>query len=130
MVYGVIDVRARQLTYAAAGHPGPILVPANGEPVMHSSTGMPIGMLPDVEFKEQTLNLVPGDRLFLYTDGVTEALNSNDEEFGKTRLLEALEDGREVSLRETIRGIVTRVRKWQGGRDGLDDLSLLGTEIS
>ena len=129
MVYGVIDVRTRQLTYTAAGHPGPILVPANGEPTLHSSTGLPIGMLPGVEFGERTITLVPGDRLFLYTDGVTEALDDNEEEFGKTRLLEALGDGRESSLRQTIQDVVARVRKWQGGSGGLDDLSLLGTEV-
>lgn len=130
MVYGVIDVRARQLTYTAAGHPGPILIPARGELKLQSSTGLPVGMLPGVDYREQTVNLVPGDRLFLYTDGVTEALDDNDEEFGKERLLEALEDGRGSTLRETARDIVNRVHKWQGGGVGFDDLSLLGTEIS
>ena len=130
MVYGVIDVRARQLTYTAAGHPGPILIPAKGEVKMQNSTGLPVGMLPGVNFREQTVNLVPGDRLFLYTDGVTEALDDNDEEFGKQRLLEALEDGRKSSLRKTARDIVRRVHEWQGGGVGFDDLSLLGAEIS
>jgi sigma-B regulation protein RsbU (phosphoserine phosphatase) len=130
MVYGVIDVRARQFTYAAAGHPGPILVPASGKPTMHTSTGLPIGMLPDVHFKEQTLTLVPGDRLFLYTDGVTEALDEADEEFGRPRLLEALDRGREVSLRQTLHHVVSQVREWQGGKAGNDDLSLLGAQIS
>jgi sigma-B regulation protein RsbU (phosphoserine phosphatase) len=130
MVYGVIDVRARQLTYTAAGHPGPILVPAKGEPTMYSSTGLPIGMLPDVEFKEKTLTLVPGDRMFLYTDGVTEALNADNEEFGKVRLLETLAGGREVTLRRTLRNVVSHVREWQGDQGGYDDLSLLGAQIS
>lgn len=130
MVYGVFDVQARQLTYAAAGHPGPILVPAKGEPTMHPSTGIPVGMLPGIEFKERTLTLVPGDRLFLYTDGVTEALDDNDEEFGRGRLLAALGTSRESTLREAIQRVVSEVRTWQGGEAGFDDLSLLGAEIS
>jgi sigma-B regulation protein RsbU (phosphoserine phosphatase) len=130
MVYGVIDVRARQLTYTAAGHPGPILVPAKGEPAMYSSTGLPIGMLPDVEFREKTLTLVPGDRVFLFTDGVTEALNVDSEEFGKARLLETLARGREVTLRRTLKNVVSQVREWQGDQGGFDDLSLLGAQIS
>jgi PAS domain S-box-containing protein len=64
MVYGVLNVETRCFTYTAAGHPGPIQIPQDGKPVTHESTGVPIGMLADVEFRERTLELDPGDRLF------------------------------------------------------------------
>jgi PAS domain S-box-containing protein len=129
MVYGVLDVQERRLTYVAAGHPGPIQVPASGEAKMHSSTGLPIGMLSGVDYGEQTVDLAPGDRLFLFTDGVTEAIDDNEDEFGKVRFLETLERARQASLGETLQRVVARVRKWQGREIGYDDLSLLGAQI-
>lgn len=130
IVYGVLDAKERQLTYAAAGHPGPIHLSATGEATMHESTGLPIGMLPGVEYGEQTLNLAPGDRIFLFTDGVTEAIDDSEEDFGKAQLLEALEGARDTSLEEALHSVVARVREWQGREVGYDDLSLLGVQIS
>lgn len=130
LVYGVLDVQERRLIYTAAGHPGPIHVPSSGSVKMHDSTGLPIGMLSDVEYGEQTVDLAPGDRLFLFTDGVTEAIDDTEEDFGKVRLLETLEEARGVPLGESLQRVVSRVREWQGRDVGYDDLSLLGTQIS
>lgn len=130
MVYGVLDVHEKRFTYVAAGHAGPIHVPATGEPKMYSSTGTPIGMLPGVEFKEQTLELEPGDRLYLYTDGVTEAANNKEEDLGTERLLETLEEYRTATLRKTLDQVVDRVHEWQGREASADDLSLLGVQIA
>jgi len=129
MVYGVMNVETRRFTYTAAGHPGPIQVPRSGEPVTHDSTGVPIGMLANVEYAERTLQLDSGDRLYFYTDGVTEALDSSEEEFGRARLIETLEACRRITPEEALQEIVTRVRRWQGSELGSDDLSLLVTEI-
>jgi PAS domain S-box-containing protein len=130
MVYGVLNVDTRRFTYTAAGHPGPIQIPRRGEPVVHESTGVPIGMLADVEYGERTLELDPGDRLCLYTDGFTEALDSDGEEFGRERLVETLGAGRELAPKEVLRELVSRVRKWQGSELGMDDLSILVTAIA
>ena len=129
MVYGVLDIDTHEFTYVAAGHPGPIQVSAAGESTHHPSTGKPIGMLSEIEFYERTLALNPGDRLYFYTDGVTEALDSHEEEFGKARLLEILSNDRELPVSETLERVVARVREWQGDELGIDDLSLLATEI-
>jgi sigma-B regulation protein RsbU (phosphoserine phosphatase) len=129
MVYGVLDVENRQLTYTAAGHPGPIQLPVEGEPTVHPSTGVPIGMFSGVELEQRKIDLSPGDRLYFYTDGVTEALDDQGEEFGKDRLLEALATAREVSIAESLKELVSNVRKWQGDEIGEDDLSLLAAEL-
>lgn len=129
MVYGVLDVETRRFTYAAAGHPGPIQVPASGEATIHTSTGKPIGMLPGIEFDQQTLELDPGDRLYFYTDGVTEALDAREEEFGNDQLLEVLSAARDLPVEDTLRLVVTRVQEWQGDELGTDDLSLLAAQI-
>lgn len=130
IVYGVLDVEKRQLTYTAAGHPGPIHITASGSAKMYDSTGLPIGMLSGREYQEQTVDLQAGDRLLLFTDGITEALDERENEFGKVRLLEALEQTRDAPLAVTLERVVERVREWQGGEASLDDLSLLGAQIS
>lgn len=129
IVYGVIDLAQKQLTYAAAGHPGPILIPAEGEPRECPSTGTPIGLLSDRDFGEETLSLSTGDKIFLYTDGITEALDPNEEEFGRQRLIETLHAGRESALEPALEQVVSRIREWQGREISEDDLSLLGAQI-
>ena len=130
LVYGVLDVENRRLTYAAAGHPGPIHLSPSRGPQMHSSTGKPIGLLPDVEYEERIVELEPGDRLYLYTDGVTEAVNGQDEEFGRARLLETLVDSLDDPIEVSLERVVDRVRDWRTDEVEGDDLSLLVTEIS
>lgn len=129
IAYAVLDIAERKVTYTAAGHPGPILLPRNSAPQMHSSTGIPIGMFPDARYGEAVVELQPGDRLYFYTDGVTEALDERDREFGKERFLGAVAAARARSLDDSLEEVVARVRDWQGSEVGNDDLSLLAAEI-
>lgn len=130
MVYGILDLDTRRFTYVGAGHSGPVQISAEGEPTLHPSTGVPIGMLRGVEFAERVVDLDAGDRLYFFTDGVTEAVDSKEEEFGTQRLVEVLGTLQTEPLRESLRHVISRVQDWQGGREGLDDLSLLAVEIS
>jgi phosphoserine phosphatase RsbU/P len=84
-------------------------------------------MIEDAVFEEHRLTLEPGDRLYLYTDGVIEALNAAETEFGADGLCAAIELQRARPLRTGIETIVSGVRNWCGGRQ-LDDLSLLAIE--
>lgn len=129
MVYGVMEVPASRFDYVAAGHPGPVHVPADGEACVYSSTATPIGLFPDVEFDEASLTLERGDRLFLYTDGLTEAVNANDEELGRDRFRETVEQSRDLDLRETLERVLARMKDWQASRASNDDVSLLAAEL-
>ncbi len=129
MVYGVLDVENRRFTYTGAGHPGPIQISATGECTVHPSTGKPIGMLSGIEFEERAVELDPGDRLYLYTDGVTEALDASGEEFTLSRLVDAIATGREDSIEESLQNILGQVHQWQGDAIGSDDLSVLAVQI-
>jgi sigma-B regulation protein RsbU (phosphoserine phosphatase) len=130
MVYGILDVPSRELRYVAAGHPGPLVVPWNGEPVGNDSTGVPVGLLEEGAFEEARLVLDPGDRLYLYTDGLTEAAGAEDEEFGAERAAAALSRGRSRTLGSSIADVVSEVRAWRGTADLADDVSVLGVEVS
>ncbi len=130
MVYGILDVPTREFRYVAAGHAGPLVVPRQGAPVLHDSTGQPVGLFADAMFEEGRLSLEPGDRLYLYTDGVTEAAGPEDEDFGSRRTAEVLGRGRPRTLETSIGHLLDEVKTWRGGASFTDDVSILGIEVS
>ena len=86
--YCLIDTTDDRLTYASAGHCPPILFHKSGEAVPLKEGGTPLGIFPDRKYEDAGLQLESGDRLVLYTDGLTEAMNSDEQEFGEQRLVE------------------------------------------
>ncbi len=85
MIYAVLDPARRTLTFASAGHPWPLLCHGDDVRPLHTDAGMPLGLLPS-EFTEHSVTLCRDFRLLFYTDGISEALNCQDEEFGSARL--------------------------------------------
>jgi phosphoserine phosphatase RsbU/P len=86
--YGVLDSERGQLEYCNAGHPLPLLVRAGGDLQELSNGGAVLGVFPEWQYHDSRVKLDPGDRLFLFTDGITEAARDEGEEFGEQRLLE------------------------------------------
>jgi sigma-B regulation protein RsbU (phosphoserine phosphatase) len=127
LVYGLIDVATARFRYVTAGHPSPVLLPRGGPPAAVAGAGLPIGMFEETSYEEASLTLEPGDRLYFYTDGVIEALDAAEDEFGHSRLLAEIARWREQSLRESLDGIAVAVRQWCDGRIR-DDVSLLAVE--
>ncbi len=84
--YAVWDADSGTLTYANGGHNPPLLLHANGEISLLKGKGMALGVLPDITIAQQQISLHAGDVLLFYTDGVTEAMNENLDEFGMKRL--------------------------------------------
>jgi phosphoserine phosphatase RsbU/P len=84
--YCRIDASRSRLTYANAGHWAPVLIRKSGKAILLEEGGAPLGIFPDAKFAETELELEPGDRLILYTDGVTEATNPAGEEYSIPRL--------------------------------------------
>jgi PAS domain S-box-containing protein len=127
LVYGVIDQTTGRFQYVLAGHPAPVLLRRGAPPVAVAGVGLPIGMIDEATFDDQTLTLEPGDRLYFYTDGATEALDAAGEEFGHARLFEEIVRWRDQPLRAGIDMVAKAVRAWCG--DALkDDVSLLAVE--
>jgi len=128
LVYGMLNVNSGEFRYVSAGHPGPILVPKDASPLaLEAPTGLPIGLL-NASYEERTIPLCPGDRLYLYSDGITEAMNASEEQFGVQRLLARLSELRAVPLAESLNALMKSVEEWQC-HDGLrDDVSLVALE--
>jgi sigma-B regulation protein RsbU (phosphoserine phosphatase) len=87
MIYAVLDPTWRTLTFASAGHPWPLLCHGTDVRPLHTDAGMPLGLLP-CEFTEHTVKFCHDFRLLFYTDGISEEMDREDQEFGRARLME------------------------------------------
>jgi sigma-B regulation protein RsbU (phosphoserine phosphatase) len=129
LVYGVLDAATGEFRYVSAGHPGPVHLPFGAEPRILASRGTPIGLASEA-YEERSVRLGPGDRLYLYSDGVPEAMNPADELFGDARLMEAVARARPEPLQAGVGTLFEEVRRWHGSEKLIDDISILAVEIS
>jgi sigma-B regulation protein RsbU (phosphoserine phosphatase) len=127
LVYGILDVESHTLRFISAGHRPIVHVPREGPATMIDAAGYPIG-ISDEAYEEREVRLAPGDRLFLYSDGVPEAMNDESEPFGSHRLLAQLDGARSVSLDATLTLLIDAVARWRGTRHVHDDVSVLSLE--
>jgi sigma-B regulation protein RsbU (phosphoserine phosphatase) len=112
------------LFYTNAGHDAPMLVRRDGEIVRLTEGGPVLGLIPDYVYEVNEVELKPGDRLALFTDGLTEARDVDDEEFGEDRLMAILRSSRELSAGNIQGRIVKAVDVFSQGEMG-DDTTLM-----
>ena len=136
MLYAVVDLAARTLTYVRAGHTPLIYVPADGHAARRSQVLTPDGLvvglhLDGIEEKfaalleERTLPIAAGDLLVLYTDGITEAMNEESDLFGEERLSRLLEEHAHLSSDELLERILGDLEAFVGGAEQHDDMTLV-----
>jgi sigma-B regulation protein RsbU (phosphoserine phosphatase) len=124
--YSTLDAEKHLLTYASAGHNLAIHAPAKGgTPSVLITEGIPLGILAPVQIGQKTLPLGSGDVVLFYTDGVSEALNAEDEEFGTERLAEILHAHRAESAESIADAIEAAVHQFTGDLVQSDDFTLL-----
>ena len=82
--------------------------------------------MPGTKVKEYEIDLQPGDRLFVYTDGVPEALNENTEQYGTDRMLETLNKTNDMSISEAVAAVSDSLTAFKGNADQFDDITMLG----
>ncbi|HUG20060.1 MAG TPA: SpoIIE family protein phosphatase [Planctomycetaceae bacterium] len=129
MIYGILNTATGEFRYVSAGHPGPVHLPYRADPVILESEGFPIGLANEV-YEERSVCLGAGDRLYLYSDGVPEAMNPAGDQFGDAQLLDAIVQGRSVPLQENVASLVGEITRWHGTGRPHDDLSILAVEVS
>jgi serine phosphatase RsbU (regulator of sigma subunit) len=125
LFYSELEMPTGALTYVNAGHNPPFLLPASGPTRRLEPNGMALGLLADTPFTPDATVLGPGDHLFLYTDGLTEAANPADQEFGDDRLRIALESRREAPGPALIEEVIAEVLRFCGPVKPRDDMTLL-----
>ena len=126
MFYAVFDPASGKLVYANGGHNPPLIVHADGRSTLLPLTdGIALGVMPDLDYEQNTVALSPGDSLVLYTDGVTEAMNSDDEEFGMERLRQVFAAACSNDARAHNQAVFAAVRAFAGERPQFDDITCL-----
>lgn len=121
--YGVLDTVTGTLVYANAGHNPAFVV--GSQRLELAKTGIPLGIYPGMTWQQQRVQLLPGDVLAAYTDGITEAQNGDEEAFGEARLWAVLQNGHGREAPQTTTDILKAVEAFVGHAPQFDDLTLL-----
>jgi PAS domain S-box-containing protein len=129
ILYGILDLRSRRFRYVTAGHPPPVRITATSAEICPLARGLPIGVVPDFKFGERSIQLHPGDRLLLYTDGAFEAIDENDQEMGERRMLEGLVELHPLPASESLAEAIRRIESWCPGEQLQDDVTLLSVDV-
>ncbi len=128
LFYGLVDMDERRLLYTNAGHNAPVLVHRDGSCERLSEGGTVFGLIYNGHYSMGEVELRSGDRLVMFTDGLTEARNANDEEFGEERLLNLLRRAKELGATELQQEITRAVNKFSQGELG-DDMTMIVAAI-
>jgi sigma-B regulation protein RsbU (phosphoserine phosphatase) len=129
IAYGIFNRDTREFRFASGGHTPLVLQRKTGDTELVDADGMAIGWLDEVEFEETSLQLEAGDRLYLYSDGVPEAMDPDLNEYGDERMLQLIATGREQSLDEAVAGLLASVEQWCNPTGPRDDVSILALEV-
>ena len=126
VLYAVFDPSSRELTYANGGHNSPLLVHADGTSgLLPLTDGIALGVAPDLSYKRNTVTLSPGDTVIFYTDGVTEAMNGKEEQFGLDPLSEFFQTNPPRDPEETTATVFEAVNAFAGETPQSDDITCL-----
>jgi sigma-B regulation protein RsbU (phosphoserine phosphatase) len=124
LFYAVLDVPARRFIYINAGHLPPVVLRNNGDVELLRSGGFPLGFFENPRYFEQFVQLETGDLLCLYTDGITEATNAHDEDYGRSRLIDVLRKNQRSAASDVCRALLKDVRRFSGSAPD-DDATVL-----
>ena len=125
--FGLLDPATGELFYINAGHESPLVISADKIRARLDPTGPAVGMLPDMAFQIKQVTLAPGDSLLLFTDGITDALSSTEEQFAETRLIEA-SISPAASAQARIQNVMSAIDAHIAGREQYDDITLLAVQ--
>jgi serine phosphatase RsbU (regulator of sigma subunit) len=127
---GEIDAHNGSLTYSKAGHTAPLLFRKSGEVISLETEGVFLGMFNSPEYEEKSILLEKGDKIFLYTDGLSEAKNAQDELLGSQRLTEIVRNNLWLSGENFFQKIIDDVKDYAGQTVMGDDITMVLVEVT
>ena len=127
--YGVLDIESGVISYCNGGHNLPYLVRNNSTVVqVENTSGILLGKIEPFEFETKQIQCSSGDRIVLYTDGVTEAMNESNDMYDENRLVQYLKSHQTGDIDKLVKGIIVDVLKFMGKVNQSDDVTLLSLE--
>jgi serine phosphatase RsbU (regulator of sigma subunit)/putative methionine-R-sulfoxide reductase with GAF domain len=123
--YAIWDPETKVISFANGGHNPPIIMNKKGEPRLLKAPGIALGVLPDINIATHTVRLEREDTLILYTDGVTEAINEDYDEFGMERLYLTARAARRRNAQSMVKAISDSIQDHAGGTPQFDDVTLV-----
>ncbi len=126
---GVLEISTGILTAASAGHEYPAIRPANGSfDLLKDKHGFVLGGMPGIRYRDYTLTLEPGARLFVYTDGIPEATDAEKQMYGTDRMIQALRSAETGTPEQILSAVRNSVSAFVGSAEQFDDLTMLCLE--
>ena len=132
LFFGCIDLDTKKMEFCNAGHNPIIVIPPDGEPYyLKVNPNMAVGVWGGFDYKGETLDLRPGTKLLLYTDGVTEAEKADNEQFGEERLLQhiSVPEFKNLNPEEMVSSVLDAVKNFAGGNEQNDDITIFAITI-
>jgi len=130
ILYGVLDVEACSFTYVSAGNPGPVLMHRGERAVVYDVPAVPVGLLPDSEYYDTVLEMRPGARMYLHSDGLVEERNDLGVVFGRERMAAIVESAWDEDLETSIDRLIGGTVAWKGDENLRDDVSVLAVDLN
>ena len=124
---GIVDLKTGDIRCANAGHEYPAVRRGSGSfESFKDKHGLPLGCMEDMKYREYDIHLDPGDTLFVYTDGVPEAINVDEVQYGEARMLRALSRNKKASMKKLLHALTRDQDGFVGEADQFDDITMLG----
>jgi sigma-B regulation protein RsbU (phosphoserine phosphatase) len=129
MIYGVIDTLSRTIDLCQAGHPHPLYLQPQKPAEFIAQSGLPVGIIAEAGYESARIHYHCGDRLFLFSDGITECESPEGEMYGSDRLCLFVEKNRSLKMNDVIAELDQEIRSWHGNSGFEDDISMLILEM-
>ncbi|MBR1737263.1 MAG: SpoIIE family protein phosphatase [Firmicutes bacterium] len=127
---GIVDLETGKVQCANAGHEYPAIKRADGKwELFKDKHSLALAAMEGMPFKDYEMQLNEGDKLFVYTDGVPEAIDKAEEQFGTDRMLEALNDAQNIGMKSILPFVRKRISNFVNGADQFDDITMLGFDF-
>lgn len=122
---GILEIDTGKFTFVNAGHNPPILKKDNNYSWLKSKPNFVLGGMENIIYNQKEIFLQPGDRLFLYTDGVTEAINKNEEAFGEGHLLNIINESGDFDIYKVLDSVKSEINHFVGDSEQFDDITMV-----
>ena len=130
ILFGILDLKTGKLVFSNAGHEDPIICDSKGFNELKTKHGLPIGTIIDYKYENNKITLNKGDKLFLYTDGVTDSVNNRDKSYDISNLLKTLNQNKNKGVKEIVDSVKKDLEDYTKDCKQFDDITMLCFELN